>query len=67
MISLSAVVTVLVYLIVAGLVFWLLYWLVCFVGLIFTVPYAYSVIAGVVRYYEQQLSGPTQPNIPTSV
>jgi len=41
--------------------------LVCFVGLIFTVPYAYSVIAGVVRYYEQQLSGPTQPNIPTSV
>jgi hypothetical protein len=52
--------------------------LVCLVGVVLTVAYGYSVIAGVVRYYEQQLSGqggvvaprpPTgsnQPNYPTS-
>jgi cytochrome b subunit of formate dehydrogenase len=33
MISLSAMVTVIIYLIVAGLVFWLLWWLVGYVGL----------------------------------
>ena len=48
----------------------------CVVGLIFTAPYGYSVIAGVLRYYEQQLRGqgatappppgPNQPNYPTS-
>src|SRR5437879_6382247 len=31
--------------------------IICFVGVIFTVPYGYSVVAGVVRYYEQQLHG----------
>lgn len=33
MISVSGAVTVILYLIVAGLVFWLLYWLINFVGL----------------------------------
>ena len=44
MISLSAMVTVIVYLIVAGLVFWLLWWLVGYVGL----PEPFRKIANVV-------------------
>jgi hypothetical protein len=31
----------------------------CCVGLIFTLPYGYAVLAGVVRYYEASLEGPT--------
>jgi len=44
LISLSAVVSVIVYLIVAGLVFWLLWWLVGYVGL----PEPFRKIANVV-------------------
>lgn len=44
MISLSAAVMVLVYLIVAGLVFWLLWWLVGYVGL----PEPFNKVAHVV-------------------
>jgi len=43
-ISLSAMVTVIVYLIVAGLVFWLLWWLVGYVGL----PEPFRKVANVV-------------------
>lgn len=39
--------------------------IVCFVGLLFTVPYSYAIIAGVITWYEQALAGPapmpTQP------
>lgn len=44
MISLSTVVTVLLYLIVAGLIFWLLWWLVGYVGL----PEPFNKVARVV-------------------
>jgi len=44
MISLSAMVTVIVYLIVAGLIFWLLWWLVGYVGL----PEPFRKVANVV-------------------
>ncbi|HEX6548391.1 MAG TPA: DUF4013 domain-containing protein [Candidatus Dormibacteraeota bacterium] len=30
----------------------------CFVGLVFTIPYGYAVVAGVLRVYEQQLTSP---------
>jgi hypothetical protein len=32
--------------------------IVCFVGLLFTVPYSYAIIAGVITWYEQALAGP---------
>lgn len=39
--------------------------IICFVGLLFTVPYSYAIIAGVITWYEQALAGPapmpTQP------
>jgi hypothetical protein len=45
--------------------------ILCGIGIILTVAYGYSVVAGVVRYYEQQLSGqgaapqsPAGPNLP---
>ncbi len=44
MFSLSALVTVIVYLIVAGLVFWLLWWLVGYVGL----PEPFAKVANIV-------------------
>jgi heme A synthase len=44
MISLTAMVSVIVYLIVAGLVFWLLWWLIGYVGL----PEPFRKIANVV-------------------
>jgi hypothetical protein len=31
----------------------------CCIGIIFTLPYGYAVLAGVVRYYEATLEGPT--------
>jgi hypothetical protein len=31
----------------------------CCIGIIFTLPYGYAVLAGVVRYYEASLEGPT--------
>ena len=49
--------------------------ILCGIGIILTVAYGYSVVAGIVRYYEQQLSGqgaaaqppagPNPPNYPT--
>jgi hypothetical protein len=44
MLSLSALVTVLVYLVVAGLIFWLLWWLISYVGL----PQPFDKVARVV-------------------
>ena len=44
MISLSAMVSVIIYLIVAGLVFWLLWWLINYVGL----PEPFDKIANVI-------------------
>jgi hypothetical protein len=44
MLSLSALVTVIIYLIVAGLIFWLLWWLVGYVGL----PEPFRKVANVV-------------------
>ena len=44
MISLSAMVSVIIYLIVAGLVFWLLWWLINYVGL----PEPFHKIANVI-------------------
>jgi hypothetical protein len=45
--------------------------ILCGIGIILTAAYGYSVVAGVVRYYEQQLSGqgaapqpPAGPNLP---
>ena len=32
----------------------------CWVGLLFTVPYSYAIVAGVVTWYEKALSGPAQ-------
>lgn len=33
--------------------------ILCCVGIIFTIPYGYAVLAGVVRYYEASLEGPS--------
>lgn len=32
--------------------------IICFVGLLFTYPYSYAIIAGVITWYEQALAGP---------
>jgi hypothetical protein len=32
--------------------------ILCIVGLLFTVPYSYAIIAGVITWYEQALAGP---------
>jgi Protein of unknown function (DUF4013) len=41
--------------------------ILCGIGIVLTVAYGYAVVAGVVRYYEQQLSGqgPPSPQPPT--
>lgn len=50
--------------IIAGLLIYVGFFLgslgliLCCVGIIFTIPYGYAVLAGVVRYYEASLEGP---------
>lgn len=50
--------------IIAGLLIYVGFFLgslgiiLCCIGIIFTIPYGYAVLAGVVRYYEASLEGP---------
>jgi hypothetical protein len=53
--------------IIAGILIWVAGFIgglglyACCVGLLFSLPYGYSVMAGVIRYYEAEFEGPTVP------